>query len=237
MLDVMELREKALREIETILRDTPERGDFVDDLAQQQDEALCRIHEIVEALKLARSLRGPRQCPKGHVPILHRSEHPTVGIEFGYACACDKAVGLYRSEAEALRVWDASVKAGVDVRELRNLLAKVEQGGPHEWGYRDVTDGTFVADDWPFKIAGTLPAIFDALDEAARIRERVERLEAALTRVRAAIEFADPRDDIARRKAMAGDLQAGMSLRKCAAKHGVSFGVVRGLARAQKGAR
>ena len=45
----------ALLEIETILQDTPERSDFVDDLAQQQDEALAEIHRVSQsALKIAR---------------------------------------------------------------------------------------------------------------------------------------------------------------------------------------
>lgn len=40
---------EALRKIEVILEATPERSDFVDDLDQQQDEALCDIHQIVRA--------------------------------------------------------------------------------------------------------------------------------------------------------------------------------------------
>ena len=43
---------EALLAIETVLQATPERGDFVDDLAQQQDQSLIDIHEISQkALK------------------------------------------------------------------------------------------------------------------------------------------------------------------------------------------
>lgn len=45
---VDEAMRAAFQKIERILQDTPERGDFVDDLAQQQDEALCAIHEAIQ---------------------------------------------------------------------------------------------------------------------------------------------------------------------------------------------
>lgn len=35
--------------------------------------------------------------------------------------------------------------------EVEGLIESVE--GPHEWGYRDLTDGTFIADDAPFNLA------------------------------------------------------------------------------------
>ncbi len=39
---------------------------------------------------------------------------------------------------------------------LAELLAG---GGPHEWGYRDPTDGTFIADNAPFELANRLEEI------------------------------------------------------------------------------
>lgn len=35
----------------------------------------------------------------------------------------------------------------------------VEGGGPHEWGYRDITSGKFISDDWPFRAAEALEKI------------------------------------------------------------------------------
>jgi len=43
------------------------------------------------------------------------------------------------------------------------LLAHVAKGGPHEWGYRDLTDGTFIEDDWPFRAAEALPHLANLL--------------------------------------------------------------------------
>jgi hypothetical protein len=39
--------------------------------------------------------------------------------------------------------------------------------GPHEWGYRDPTDGQFIADDAPFQMGERLAA-YKRLEEAAR---------------------------------------------------------------------
>lgn len=61
--------------------------------------------------------------------------------------------------------------------------------------------------------------------------QRNDELEAALERVKAAIDFVEPRDPEAKREAIVRDLEAGMSLRKAAAKHGVGVAVVRGIAR------
>lgn len=41
---------------------------------------------------------------------------------------------------------------------IERLLARVANGGPHEWGYRDLTTGEFIADDWPFEVADALSA-------------------------------------------------------------------------------
>lgn len=43
-------------------------------------------------------------------------------------------------------------------------------GGPHEWGYRDITDGTFIPDNTPF----------DAFAEIERLRDENARLKAAI---------------------------------------------------------
>lgn len=43
------------------------------------------------------------------------------------------------------------------------MSSAFDDGGPHEWGYRDLTDGTFIADDTPFKQAAELSALKSSL--------------------------------------------------------------------------
>ena len=38
-------------------------------------------------------------------------------------------------------------------KRLVELVDQIKDDLPHEWGYRDVTDGTFIYDDWPFDAA------------------------------------------------------------------------------------
>jgi hypothetical protein len=46
-------------------------------------------------------------CPKGHKP---KTYVELDGSEWGYACECDKAVGLYPSKAAAVSAWNESVR-------------------------------------------------------------------------------------------------------------------------------
>lgn len=47
-------------------------------------------------------------CDCGRGAQLHVSEHPRVGIEYGYACrVCDPGIGLYRTKTEAAEAWNA----------------------------------------------------------------------------------------------------------------------------------
>lgn len=61
------------------------------------------------------------------------------------------------------------------IEKLRGMLAKVANGGPHEWGYRDPVEGGFIADSWPFDVAAALPTLLDELErlqkENGAIRE------------------------------------------------------------------
>lgn len=57
-------------------------------------------------------------------------------------------------------------------------------------------------------------------------------LQATIDRVRLALDFIEPRNESERNAAIDADLTAGMSLRKTAEKHGTTFGIVRGRARA-----
>lgn len=85
----------------------------------------------------------------------------------------DEAICALTAERDALRERvekDYARLPGL-LRYLRNLMIFTEPvakllagGGPHEWGYRDITDGTFIADNAPFEMAGTLEAIRQALD-------------------------------------------------------------------------
>lgn len=59
---------------------------------------------------------------------------------------------------------------------LKELAEAVENGGPHEWGYRDITDGTFIHDRWPFDMTAFLPAIIAALDERTALEARLAAL-------------------------------------------------------------
>jgi hypothetical protein len=50
------------------------------------------------------------------------------------------------------------------------LGTRLANGGPHEWGYRDLTDGLLIADDWPFHAATLI----------TQLTARVSELEAGL---------------------------------------------------------
>jgi len=78
--------------------------------------------------------------------------------------------------------------------------------------------------------------VLSALHPADR-GDEVEKLRATIDRVRAAIEFIEPRSDVASREAIAKDLRDGMSLRKTATKHGTTVAIVRGVARKQEAGR
>lgn len=67
-----------------------------------------------------------------------------------------------------------------------------------------------------------------AADSAAKDAEIAE-LRATVARVKAAIEYAPLPDMTATKAAIAADLNAGMSLRVAARKHGVAVGTVRGV--------
>ncbi len=47
----------------------------------------------------------------------------------------------------------------VNLEELERLYLEMADGGPHEWGYRELVDGTFISDDWPFRVADMLPSL------------------------------------------------------------------------------
>lgn len=82
---------------------------------------------------------------------------------------------------------------------------------------------------------GEFPGGQDLLDEAAAritaLEAENERLRAFEARVLAAVSFAEPTDKTAQVEAAAVDLRGGLSLRKCAAKHGLTFSQVRTIAR------
>lgn len=58
--------------------------------------------------------------------------------------------------------------------------------------------------------------------ELARARETIQRVQGALA-------YIPPADTAERDRSIAADLNAGMSLRECARKHGVGVGVIRGV--------
>lgn len=73
-------------------------------------------------------------------------------------------------------------------------------GGPHEWGYRDLADGTFIADGTPFEMAERLETLRQALPallaDRDRLSARVVELEWALRKLCEAHEwlYSDYRD-------------------------------------------
>lgn len=46
-------------------------------------------------------------------------------------------------------------------------------GGPHEWGYRDIIDGKFIADNAPFEAATEIEQLRSALKEADEMLSQV----------------------------------------------------------------
>lgn len=69
---------------------------------------------------------------------------------------------------------------------------------------------------------------------AAKLAEKdaeIAELRAFRDRVLAATAFMEPTCQHARDEAITADLLAGLSLRKCAAKHGATVAIVRGIAR------
>lgn len=60
-----------------------------------------------------------------------------------------------------------------------------------------------------------------------KARLEAHDLRATIARIRSALDFVEPVDNYERDRAIAADLDAGMSLRKTAAKHGASFSIVR----------
>lgn len=54
---------------------------------------------------------------------------------------------------------------------MGEVFDHVKGGGPHEWGYRCLVSGTFIADDWPFKAADELDRL---TAENARLRAKLE---------------------------------------------------------------
>ena len=53
----------------------------------------------------------------------------------------------------------------------------VAEGGPHEWGYRDPVDGTFIVDNFPFEAADALAAL--AMPDREAIAEPWQPIETA----------------------------------------------------------
>lgn len=73
--------------------------------------------------------------------------------------------------------------------------------------------------------------------ELARLRAENDELRAVIARIRAAIEFAPPPDQLAFDQAIGRSIADGLSLRVAAKKHATTVGRVRGaLARLEKSA-
>lgn len=139
-----------------------ERDDAVQVAMDRADgllEAQVQIDTLTDDLAKAREERDVETC----------RHHDTKG-----------ALGATQQRASRLTVERDALRERVEkdyarlpglLRYLRNLMIFTEPvakllagGGPHEWGYRDITDGTFIADNAPFEMAGTLEAIRQALD-------------------------------------------------------------------------
>ena len=98
---------------------------------------------------------------------------------------------------------------------LIELVDHVANGGPHEWGYRDLTDGTFIEDDWPFKAAEALPRL------TARVKELEEAQAAHLNDIAMMMsEFVDnwpqPKKASTALKLIAKTLRASLDERNAA---------------------
>jgi hypothetical protein len=65
--------------------------------------------------------------------------------------------------------------------------------------------------------------------EIEALKAKMAERDATIERIRRAISFVEPRAGRELDRAVAADLANGMSLRKAAEKHGVSFGIIRGV--------
>ena len=127
---------------------------------------------------------------------------------------------------DAGRVAEAEDITEERLREIEALLAHVGGGGPHEWGYRCLAEGTFIEDNWPFQAADALSDLAAALRKAwaenerlrAHVRRETEdttrdededslvysiRLQKRLFRLRAALNPSDNEDVAAALRALA----------------------------------
>ena len=141
------------------------------------------------------------------------------------------------------------------IARLREFEAKITPG---EWFHRENInhEGVLIADHVDSADGGnvcydvvepvdaefiafarnSLPAILAALTALTAVQEceaELVWLRATVERVRAALEYVEPRRQDERDAAIVADIQAGMSLRHAAAKHATGVGVVRGAIKRQ----
>lgn len=93
--------------------------------------------------------------------------------------ASDAACHLYPAEdQQAERAAYIAGAASQDRRGAEPSEREIEAvEGPHEWGYRDLTDGSFIADDAPFNLAQRVrESTSRPLAEPGALREAVARL-------------------------------------------------------------
>lgn len=105
-----DVAERCLLQIEEILQATPERSDFVDDLAQQQDQALLDIHAASQ--KALAEIRALTPSPQPQAP----SEESEVEYEVW--------------QADAFGDGDAMVAGSTSLKEAWHYAAVYGQDGP-----------------------------------------------------------------------------------------------------------
>lgn len=101
-----------------------------------RDEKLCIACDAVENILAAYS--SPDQAPL--ITSIEKMA-ARMGAEF-------------IPDAEKMHAFAKPAPPPGDVGEMVNKL-----GGPHEWGYRDVTDGKFIADYTPFDAAAVITTL------------------------------------------------------------------------------